>query len=59
MEAHPKDIVWRNLDDGAMEMTSRKVTSWIATAGLIVLWAFPVGFIGLLSSLPDLCAKYR
>jgi len=55
MEAHPKDIVWRNLDDGALEMKSRYVTSWLATAGLIFVWAFPVGFIGTLSNLSDLC----
>ncbi|KAF9567911.1 DUF221-domain-containing protein [Agrocybe pediades] len=55
LEAHPKDIVWRNLDDGALEMKSRYATSWIATAGLIFVWAFPVGFIGALSNLSDLC----
>ncbi|KAF8160922.1 DUF221 family protein [Crassisporium funariophilum] len=54
---HPKDIVWRNLDDGALEMKSRYITSWIATAGLIFIWAFPVSFIGTLSNLSDLCEK--
>ncbi|TFK44505.1 hypothetical protein BDQ12DRAFT_701964 [Crucibulum laeve] len=57
MEAHPKDIVWKNLDDGALEMRSRYVISWLATVGLIVAWAFPVTFIGALSNLDDLCAK--
>ncbi|KDR75323.1 hypothetical protein GALMADRAFT_226985 [Galerina marginata CBS 339.88] len=59
MEAHPKDIVWRNLDDGALEMKSRYITSWLATVGLIIAWAFPVGFIGTLSNLSDLCEKVR
>lgn len=59
MEAHPKDIVWRNLDDGALEMRSRYITSWIATIGLIIAWTFPVGFIGTLSKLADLCAKVQ
>lgn len=58
MEAHPKDIVWRNLDDGALEMTTRYVTSWAATVGLIILWAFPAGFVGTLSNLTDLCKTY-
>jgi hypothetical protein len=57
MEAHPKDIVWRNLDDGALEMQSRYVLSWLATAGLIFVWAFPVAFVGTLSNISDLCNK--
>ncbi len=57
LEAHPKDIVWRNLDDGALEMRSRYITSWIATIGLIIGWAFPVTFIGTLSNLDDLCTQ--
>ncbi|KAF5322492.1 hypothetical protein D9619_001365 [Psilocybe cf. subviscida] len=57
MEAHPKDIVWRNLDDGALEIKSRYVLSWLATAGLIFVWAFPVAFVGTLSNLSDLCTK--
>lgn len=59
MEANPKDIVWKNLDDGALEMNSRFVTSWIATAGLIFVWTFPVAFIGTLSNLDDLCVKVK
>ncbi|TFK74613.1 DUF221-domain-containing protein [Pluteus cervinus] len=55
MEANPKDIVWRNLDDGALEMRSRFVVSWVATLGLIFAWVFPVAFIGTLSNLDDLC----
>ncbi|KAJ3569623.1 hypothetical protein NP233_g4933 [Leucocoprinus birnbaumii] len=57
MEANPKDIVWHNLDDGALEMRSRKFISWGITIGLIIAWAFPVGFIGTLSNLDDLCLK--
>ncbi|KAF9453915.1 DUF221-domain-containing protein [Macrolepiota fuliginosa MF-IS2] len=59
MEANPKDIVWHNLDDGALEMRWRYVTSWAATIGLIIVWAFPVGFIGTLSNLDDLCLKFH
>ncbi|KAF7361617.1 hypothetical protein MVEN_00504900 [Mycena venus] len=57
METSPKDIVWENLDDGALEMTGRYITSWIATFGLIVAWAFPVAFIGTLSNVDTLCQK--
>ncbi|PPR03078.1 hypothetical protein CVT24_012391 [Panaeolus cyanescens] len=59
MEAHPKDIVWSNLDDGALEMTSRYVISWLATIGLIFVWAFPVGFIGTMSNLTELCSQFH
>ena len=44
-----------SLDDGALEMTSRYVTSWLATIGLIIGWAFPVVFIGTLSNIGALC----
>lgn len=57
MEAHPKDVVWRNLDDGALEIRGRYLTSWLATIGLIIGWAFPVTFIGTLSNVDDLCVK--
>ncbi|KAK0441132.1 DUF221 family protein [Armillaria borealis] len=55
--AHPKDVVWRNLDDGALEIRGRYLTSWLATIGLIIGWAFPVTFIGTLSNVDDLCIK--
>ncbi|KAF8070342.1 DUF221 family protein [Lyophyllum atratum] len=57
MEANPRDIVWKNLDDGALEMRSRYVLSWLVTIGLIIAWGFPVAFIGTLSNLDDLCVK--
>ncbi|KAF8637999.1 hypothetical protein AX16_010631 [Volvariella volvacea WC 439] len=59
MEANPKDIVWQNLDDGALEIRSRFVLSWLATGGLIFAWTFPVAFIGTLSNLDDLCGKVK
>lgn len=57
MEANPKDIVWRNLDDGALEMRSRFVLSWAGTFGLIVAWAAPTSFIGALSDFDQLCRE--
>jgi hypothetical protein len=59
LEANPKDIVWENLDDGAIETRTRYVISWAATAGLVIAWAFPAAFIGSLSNLDDLCQKLR
>jgi calcium permeable stress-gated cation channel len=42
LDTHPSDVVWDNLDDGAFEMTSRFVLSWVLTIGLILVWGFPV-----------------
>ncbi|KAL0573076.1 phosphate metabolism protein 7 [Marasmius crinis-equi] len=57
MEVNPKDIVWHNLDDGALEMRGRYVMSWIATIGLLIVGLFPVAAIGTLSNLDDLCGN--
>lgn len=59
MEAHPRDIVWNNLDDGALEMKTRYMLSWAATVGLIIAWSFPVAFIGTLSNLTELCTNIK
>jgi calcium permeable stress-gated cation channel len=55
IETHPKDIVWENLDDSALEMRWRSFTSWLALAGLIFAWSFPAAFIGTLSNVDSLC----
>jgi calcium permeable stress-gated cation channel len=55
LEANPKDVIWANLDDPISETTTRYVLSWLATFGLIILWAFPVTAIGALSKLDQLC----
>jgi hypothetical protein len=57
IEAHPRDIVWSNLDDGALETRSRRIVSWLATTGLILFWALPVAFVGTLSNVSSLCTK--
>ena len=57
LETNPKDIVWKNLDDGAVEMRTRYVISWAATFGLILLWTVPVAFVGTLSRIDQLCAN--
>jgi hypothetical protein len=33
----------------------RKALSWAATIGLIILWAFPVAFVGLITNITALC----
>ncbi|TRM61312.1 hypothetical protein BD626DRAFT_406026 [Schizophyllum amplum] len=57
MEAHPKDIVWANLDDGPVEVKVRKTISWVATIALIIFWAVPVAFVGAVSNISGLCTN--
>ncbi|THU96938.1 DUF221-domain-containing protein [Dendrothele bispora CBS 962.96] len=59
IETHPKDIVWRNLDDGALEMRWRYLVSWLAMVGLIIAWSFPAVFIGTLSKVEGLCQSVQ
>ncbi|KAJ7595058.1 DUF221 family protein [Mycena floridula] len=59
IETSPADIVWSNLDDGAVEVRTRYVISWLLTIGLVIAWGFPVFFVGLLSNVDDLCTKVR
>jgi len=40
-------------------MKFRYLLSWTATIGLIILWAFPVGFAGAVSNVDTLCQSYH
>jgi hypothetical protein len=40
-EVAPEDIIWSNLGMNAYEEKGRMLISYAATAGLVVLWAFP------------------
>ncbi|ESK88187.1 duf221 family protein [Moniliophthora roreri MCA 2997] len=55
MEVNSKDIVWHNLDDNALEMRGRTLTSWAANVGLIIGLTPLVIFIGTMSNVDDLC----
>ncbi|KAF8586259.1 DUF221-domain-containing protein [Ramaria rubella] len=59
IQVAPKDVIWANIDDGVYETRVRYVTSWLASIGIIVLWFFPVTFVGLLSNISELCVKIR
>ncbi|KAF9787955.1 DUF221-domain-containing protein [Thelephora terrestris] len=58
IDVAPQDVVWDNLSMNPYEAQVRRLISYAATAGLIILWAFPVAFIGTLSNVPKLCATY-
>ncbi|QRW21264.1 tranport-associated late exocytosis protein [Rhizoctonia solani] len=47
----PDDIIWDNIDDGAYEVRSRYVLSWLLTFAVIALWFIPTTFAGFLSTL--------
>ncbi|KAM0787652.1 hypothetical protein ACM66B_003716 [Microbotryomycetes sp. NB124-2] len=55
LEVAQEDVVWSNLNINPYQAKLRYVASWAATVGLIVGWAFPVAFVGLLSNVSALC----
>ncbi|KAF8068760.1 hypothetical protein FPV67DRAFT_1088897 [Lyophyllum atratum] len=57
VEVSPEDVIWSNLGMNPYEQKLRKAISYAATAGLIILWAFPVAFVGIVSNVPALCVS--
>lgn len=54
IEQAPENVIWKNLSLNPYEARIRMGVSYTLTAGLIVLWTFPVAFIGALSSVSTL-----
>ena len=54
----PEDVIWSNLNMNPYEARVRTAISWGITLGLIILWAFPVAFVGIISNIHSLCATY-
>ncbi|KAI0070905.1 DUF221-domain-containing protein [Panus rudis PR-1116 ss-1] len=54
----PEDIIWDNLNMNPYEARIRSAVSWGITLGLIILWAFPVAFVGAVSNIHSLCSTY-
>ncbi|KAJ7126145.1 DUF221-domain-containing protein [Mycena epipterygia] len=54
-EVSPMDVIWSNLGLNPYEMKVRMLASYAATAALIILWAFPVAFVGIISNVHSLC----
>ncbi|KAG0149122.1 hypothetical protein CROQUDRAFT_74529 [Cronartium quercuum f. sp. fusiforme G11] len=55
VDAAPEDIIWDNLNINPYDERVRNLISWVLTLGLVVLWSFPVAFIGSLSNITSLC----
>ncbi|EKM58161.1 uncharacterized protein PHACADRAFT_26687 [Phanerochaete carnosa HHB-10118-sp] len=55
----PEDVIWANLNLNPYEARIRIAVSWGITLGLIILWAFPVAFVGAVSNIHALCMTYK
>ncbi|KZT65313.1 DUF221-domain-containing protein [Daedalea quercina L-15889] len=55
----PEDVIWGNLNMNPYEAKMRTALSWAATLGLIILWSFPVAFVGAVSNVASLCTTYK
>ncbi|CAE6413917.1 unnamed protein product [Rhizoctonia solani] len=54
-EVAPADVIWGNLGSNPYEARIRKAISYAATAGLIIFWAIPVSFGGIVSNVSQHC----
>ncbi|KAG6888105.1 hypothetical protein C0995_010670 [Termitomyces sp. Mi166 len=57
IEVAPDDVIWSNLSMNPYERKIRIAISWAATAGLIIFWAIPVAFVGVVSNVYGLCVS--
>jgi len=57
LEVSPADVIWGNLGLNPYEKRIRMVISYAATAALIIFWAIPVAFVGVISNIEGLCHR--
>lgn len=57
VELVPEDIEWSNISMSPYERQIRTIVSWCLTVGLIIVWAIPVAFVGMVSNIDTLCAN--
>lgn len=57
LEVSPEDVLWGNLGMNPYEKRIRVVISYAITAALIIFWAIPVAFVGLISNVKGLCVR--
>ena len=55
IELIPEDIQWSNIKMSPSQRAIRTIISWALTIGLIIVWAVPVAFVGLVSNVDTLC----
>jgi len=54
VEAHPDDVVWANMNMNPYERKIRTAIGWAITIALIIFWAVPVAFVGIISNIKGL-----
>jgi hypothetical protein len=57
LEVGEEDVIWANLNINPYQQRLRYAASWAMTLGLIILWSFPVAFVGLISNVSSLCVQ--
>lgn len=55
VEMVPEDVQWSNIKMSPSQRYLRTIISWSLTIGLIIIWAIPVAFVGLVSNVDTLC----
>ncbi|WWC85304.1 uncharacterized protein L201_000166 [Kwoniella dendrophila CBS 6074] len=58
-EQSPQNVIWRNLSLNPYERRVRQGLSWAASVGLIIAWATPVAFVGILSNIKKLTDQFH
>lgn len=58
VDVAPEDVIWGNLGLNPYECQIRRFISWGITFALIIFWAIPVAFVGVVSNVAGLCATY-
>ncbi|KAH9478520.1 hypothetical protein JR316_0008975 [Psilocybe cubensis] len=59
IEVAPADVIWGNLNLNPYEQKIRIAISYAATAGLIIFWAIPVAFVGIVSNIYTVCSTAK
>lgn len=57
IELVPEDIEWSNTHMNHKARQIATIISWAFTIGLIIIWAIPVAFVGLISNIDAMCVK--
>jgi hypothetical protein len=55
IEVVPEDVEWSNMKMNPYQRKVQTIISWALTIGLIIIWAVPVAFVGLVSNVDTLC----
>ena len=57
VEVVPEDVQWSNISMSPYERHIRTAISWALTIGLIIIWAIPVAFVGIVSNIDAMCEQ--